>query len=136
MLTYGDGVSDVDISALVDHHTKHGKIATLTAVQLPAKFGVLDIDAENMILDFKEKLESDAGWNNGGFMVLEYEVFRYTNNNPMQIFEREPLENLVKDRQLSALRHRGFWLPMDTLRDKNKLESLWGSGQAPWKIWK
>lgn len=136
MLTYGDGVSDVDISALVEHHTKHGKIATLTAVQPPAKFGVLDIDAENMILDFKEKPESDAGWINGGFMVLEYEVFRYINNDPMEIFEREPLENLAKDRQLSAFRHRGFWLPMDTLRDKNKLESLWGSGQAPWKIWK
>lgn len=135
MLTYGDGVSDVDISALVEHHRSHGKIATMTAVQPPAKFGVLDINADNLILDFKEKPESDAGWINGGFMVLGYDVFRYIDDDPMRIFEREPLENLAKDRELSAYRHRGFWLPMDTLRDKNKLESLWNSGQAPWKVW-
>lgn len=136
MLTYGDGVSDVDISALVEHHKKHGKIATMTAVQPPAKFGVLDIDADSMILDFKEKPESDAGWINGGFMVLNYDVFRYIDEEPMRIFEQEPLESLAKDRELSAFRHRGFWLPMDTLRDKNTLERLWNSGQAPWKIWK
>ena len=136
MLTYGDGVSDVDISALVEHHKRHGKIATMTAVQPPAKFGVLDIDADSMILDFKEKPESDAGWINGGFMVLNYDVFRYIDEEPMRIFEQEPLESLAKDRELSAFRHRGFWLPMDTLRDKNTLERLWNSGQAPWKIWK
>ncbi len=135
MLTYGDGVSDVDISALVEHHKKHGKIATMTAVQPPAKFGVLDIDADSMILDFKEKPEFDAGWINGGFMVLNYDVFRYIDEEPMRIFEKEPLESLAKDRELSAFRHRGFWLPMDTLRDKNTLERLWNSGQAPWKIW-
>lgn len=135
MLTYGDGVSDVNIPALVEHHKKHGKIATMTAVQPPAKFGVLDIDEESTILDFKEKPETDAGWINGGFMVLNYDVFRYIDDDPMRVFEREPLENLAKDRQLSAYRHSGFWLPMDTLRDKNTLERLWDSGQAPWKVW-
>lgn len=135
MLTYGDGVADVDITSLVSHHREHGKIATMTAVQPPAKFGVLDIDADNTILDFKEKPESDAGWINGGFMVLNYDVFRYIDDNPMRIFEQEPLEELAKARELSAYRHGGFWLPMDTLRDKNKLENLWSNGQAPWKVW-
>lgn len=135
MLTYGDGVSDVNIAKLVKRHQKHGKIATMTAVQPPAKFGVLDIGPDDTILDFKEKPESDAGWINGGFMVLNYEIFRYIDDNPMQIFEREPLERLAKDRQLAAYRHRGFWLPMDTIRDRNVLEDLWQGGQAPWKIW-
>ena len=136
MLTYGDGVSDVHIPTLVEHHKKHGKIATMTAVQPPAKFGVLDIDEESQILDFKEKPELDAGWINGGFMVLNYDVFRYIDCDPMRVFEKEPLENLARDQQLSAFRHGGFWLPMDTLRDKNTLERLWNSGQAPWKVWK
>jgi len=135
MLTYGDGVSDVDISALLAHHKKHGKIATMTAVQPPAKFGVLDIDDESTVLEFKEKPESDAGWINGGFMVLNYEVFQYIDDDPMRIFEREPLENLARDRELSAYKHRGFWLPMDTLRDKNTLERLWNNNEAPWKVW-
>ncbi len=135
MLTYGDGVSDINIAALVEHHKKHGKIGTMTAVQPPAKFGVLDIDANEMILDFKEKPESDAGWINGGFMVLNYDVFQYIDDNPMRIFEREPLEQLAKDRELTAYRHRGFWMPMDTIRDRNVLEELWKREQAPWKIW-
>ncbi len=135
MLTYGDGVSDVNIAELVKHHKRHGKIGTLTAVQPPAKFGVLDIDADNMILDFKEKPESDAGWINGGFMVLNYDVFQYIDDNPMRIFEREPLEHLAKDGELTAYRHQGFWLPMDTIRDKNTLEELWQRRKAPWKIW-
>lgn len=135
MLTYGDGVADIDLNALLEHHKKHGKIATITAVQPPAKYGVLDIDSDDAILDFREKPQSDAGWINGGFMVMNYDVFRYIDDNPMRIFEREPLENLAKDRQLSAYKHRGFWLPMDTLRDKNTLERLWISNQAPWKIW-
>lgn len=135
MLTYGDGVADIDLNALLEHHKKHGKIATITAVQPPAKYGVLDIDSDDAILDFREKPQSDAGWINGGFMVMNYDVFRYIDDNPMRIFEREPLENLAKDRQLLAYKHRGFWLPMDTLRDKNTLERLWISNQAPWKIW-
>lgn len=135
MLTYGDGLADIDIPALVEHHKKHGKIATMTAVQPPAKFGVLDIDEENTIRDFKEKPETDAGWINGGFMVLNYDVFQYIDDDPMRIFEQGPLENLARDRQLSAYRHGGFWLPMDTLRDKNTLERLWSSGKAPWKVW-
>ena len=136
MLTYGDGVSDVNIPALVEHHKGHGKIATMTAVQPPAKFGVLDIDQNSMIVDFKEKPESDAGWINGGFMVLNYDVFHYIDDDPMRIFEQEPLEKLAADKELSAFRHRGFWIPMDTLRDKNLLERLWNSGQAPWKVWR
>lgn len=135
MLTYGDGVSNINITALVEHHRKHGKIGTMTAVQPPAKFGVLDIDANDMILDFKEKPESDAGWINGGFMVFNYDVFQYIDDNPMRIFEREPLEQLAKSGELTAYRHRGFWLPMDTIRDRNTLEELWQRGKAPWKIW-
>lgn len=88
-----------------------------------------------MILDFKEKPESDAGWINGGFMVLNYDVFQYIDDNPMRIFEREPLEHLAKDGELTAYRHQGFWLPMDTIRDKNTLEELWQRRKAPWKIW-
>lgn len=135
MVTYGDGVSNVNITQLLEHHKQHKKIATLTAVQPPAKFGVLDIDEESTILDFQEKPQSDAGWINGGFMVLNYETFDYIDDNPMRVFEREPLENLAKNRQLSAYRHYGFWQPMDTLRDKNTLERLWESGKAPWKVW-
>lgn len=135
MLTYGDGVSDIDISALVEHHRQQGKIATITAVQPPAKFGVLDIDGESSILEFKEKPDTDAGWINGGFMVLNYDIFRYIDDEPMRIFEKEPLENLAKERQLSAYRHQGFWLPMDTLRDKNVLNRMWQDGEAPWKVW-
>lgn len=135
MLTYGDGVSDVDINGLVKHHKSHGKIATMTAVQPPAKFGVLDIDENSTILDFREKPESDAGWINGGFMVLNYDVFKYIDDNPMRVFEQEPLENLARDKELSAYKHRGFWLPMDTLRDKNTLERLWANNEAPWKVW-
>ena len=135
MLTYGDGVSDIDISKLIEHHKTHGKIATITAVQPPAKFGVLDIDEESTILDFQEKPQSDAGWINGGFMVLNYDVFDYIDDNPMRVFEREPLENLARDRELSAYRHHGFWQPMDTLRDKNTLERLWANNEAPWKVW-
>lgn len=135
MLTYGDGVSDIDLNALLEHHRKHGKIATVTAVQPPAKFGVLDIDGNGLVLDFKEKPESDAGWINGGFMVLNYEVFRYLDDDPMRVFEQEPMENLARDRELSAYKHRGFWQPMDTLRDKNTLERLWNGKKAPWKVW-
>ncbi len=135
MLTYGDGVSDVDINALIEHHKSHGKIATMTAVQPPAKFGVLDIDENSTILDFKEKPESDAGWINGGFMVLNYDVFKYIDDNPMRVFEQGPLDNLARDKELSAYKHRGFWLPMDTLRDKNTLERLWANNEAPWKVW-
>jgi len=135
MLTYGDGVADIDINALLKHHDEHGKIATITAVQPPAKYGVLDIDQDCSVLDFKEKPQSDAGWINGGFMVMEYGVFEYIDDNPMRIFEREPLEHLARDRQLNAYKHRDFWLPMDTLRDKNTLERLWASKQAPWKVW-
>ncbi|NBJ92508.1 glucose-1-phosphate cytidylyltransferase [Parablautia muri] len=135
LLTYGDGVSDVDIHKLLEHHKKCGKLATLTAVQPPAKFGVLDIDENNTILDFQEKPKTDGGWINGGFFVMEYEVFHYIDDEPMRILEREPLEGLANDKQLAAYKHYGFWQPMDTMRDKALLERLWKEQKAPWKVW-
>lgn len=135
MLTYGDGVSDVDIHKLLKHHKDCGKLATLTAVQPPAKFGVLDIDENSTILDFQEKPKTDGGWINGGFFVMDYKVFDYIDDDPMRILEREPLEGLARDRQLSAYKHYGFWQPMDTMRDKALLERLWKEQKAPWKVW-
>lgn len=134
-LTYGDGVGDVDIHKLLEFHKQHGKIASLTAVQPPAKFGVLEIDSNESVLDFKEKPQVDAGWINGGFFVLNYDVFSYISDSSMCVFEQEPLERLAKDRQLCAYKHHGFWLPMDTMRDKITLERLWAENKAPWKVW-
>ena len=131
--TYGDGVGDVDIQALVALHRKQGRLATLTAVQPPGRFGAIDIQ-EQAILSFKEKPIGDGGWVNGGFFVLSPEVLRYIEGDST-VWEREPLERLAADAQLTAYRHRGFWQPMDTLRDKVLLEELWQSGQAPWKVW-
>ncbi len=135
LLTYGDGLSDVDIPALLDFHQKKGKIATITAVQPPAKFGVLNMDGEGNVLNFQEKPTGEGGWINGGFMVLNYDVFRYIDDDPMCIFEQKPLENLAKYYQLNAFKHYGFWHPMDTLRDKHFLEKLWMDERAPWKVW-
>lgn len=135
MLTYGDGVSNVDIGRLIEHHQRCGTIATVTAVQPPAKFGVLDIDDASKVHQFMEKPQADAGWINGGFMVMNYGVFDYLNDDPMLIFEQEPLERLARDGELSAYKHQGFWQPMDTLRDKLKLEKLWQEKTAPWKLW-
>lgn len=132
-LTYGDGVSDVDIASLVSFHQKHGKMATLTAVQPDGRFGVMDIH-EDYVLSFREKSREDMGWINGGFMVLEPSVFSCIEGDDT-IFEREPLEQLAQKRQLMTYKHTGFWQCMDTLRDQKKLESLWQNGQAPWKVW-
>lgn len=134
MLTYGDGVSDVDISRLVEFHNKNKKIATLTAIQPGGRFGVLDIGENNEISSFSEKSKEDGGWINGGFMVLEPEVFDYIEGDETY-FEREPLENLAKEGQLSAYQHDGFWQCMDTQRDKNLLEELWKNNEAKWKVW-
>ncbi|MGC8483775.1 MAG: glucose-1-phosphate cytidylyltransferase [Thermodesulfobium sp.] len=134
MLTYGDGVADIDLKALVEFHKSKGKYATITAVQPSGKFGALNLSEDGMIRSFIEKPVGDGGWVNGGFMVMEPEVFDYIKGDET-ILEREPLENLAKDGQLCAYKHRGFWQPMDTMRDKNTLESLWNSGKAPWKIW-
>lgn len=134
-LTYGDGVSDVDLDSLLSFHKSSGTIATITAVQPPARFGVLDIDQSHMVRRFMEKPKEDAGWINGGFMIMDYGVFDYLNDDPQLIFEQTPLEQLAADGELSAYKHTGFWQPMDTLRDRMKLEKLWQGGGAPWKVW-
>jgi len=134
-LTYGDGVSDININDLLEHHKASGKTATITAIQPGGRFGVLDIDDDNTIRSFVEKAKEDGGWINGGFMVLEPGVFDYLSEKDNCIFEREPMVNMAKDAQLNAYKHTGFWQCMDTQRDKNALERLWQSGEAPWKRW-
>jgi glucose-1-phosphate cytidylyltransferase len=133
MLTWGDGVADVDIRALLDFHRSHGKLATLTAVRPPARFGHLELEG-NRIAEFSEKPQTGEGWINGAFFVLEPKVFDYVDGDDTQ-WEREPLERLAKDGQLMAYLHEGFWQCMDTLRDKRLLQGLWDGGNAPWKVW-
>ena len=135
MLTYGDGVSDVNINALLRSHRESGKLATLTAYQPNNRFGVLDIDENtNTIRDFREKTKADGDWINAGFMVLEPEVFDYIQGDST-VFERDPLEKLSAEHQLMSYMHRGFWQCMDNKREKDYLEKLWMSGDAPWKNW-
>lgn len=134
MLTYGDGVSDVNIKELLKFHKKTGKCATLTAVHPDGRFGILDI-VDDIVGSFREKSVDDVGWVNGGFMVLEPDVFDYIKGGDEIMFEKEPMEALSTAGQLAAFKHSGFWQCMDSLRDKEKLESLWGSGKAPWKKW-
>lgn len=134
MMTYGDGVSDIDLDALLEFHRVHKKAATLTAIQPGGRFGVLDIDDNETVRQFSEKAKEDGGWINAGFMVLEPEVFDYIEGDDT-FFEKEPLENLELDGKLAAYRHEGFWKCMDTMRDKGMLDELWNSGQAPWKRW-
>ncbi len=131
--TYGDGVGDVDITALVDFHRAHGKLATLTATQPPGRFGALSLNGDQ-ITSFKEKPHGDGSWINGGFFVLSPKVIDRIAGDAT-LWEREPLESLANDGEFSAYFHRGFWQPMDTLRDKTLLEDLWASGKAPWKVW-
>jgi glucose-1-phosphate cytidylyltransferase len=134
-LTYGDGVSDVNIRALVDFHRLHGRLATVTAVPSPGRFGILDIDeTSETVTRFHEKPDSEMGWINGGFFVVEPSAVDYIDGDDTT-WEREPLERLSRDGALAAYRHRGFWRPMDTLRDQRELEALWNSGRAPWKCW-
>lgn len=135
MLTYGDGVSDLNLTRLLDFHKSHGKLATMTAVQPGGRYGVLEIDEQQNITCFTEKSKEDGGWINAGFMVLEPGVFNYLSDDDQLVFEREPLEKLASDSQLTAFRHNGFWQCMDTQRDKGKLEQLWEDGEAPWKMW-
>jgi len=134
LLTYGDGVSNIDIHALVNFHQNHGKIATLTSVNVGQKYGVLDIDGQHQINSFREKADMDGSQINGGFMVLNSGVFDYIEGDDT-ILEKTPLEQLAKDGQLMAYQHEGFWKCMDTQRDKMQLEELWQSGAAPWKVW-
>jgi glucose-1-phosphate cytidylyltransferase len=136
MLTYGDGVSNVNISNLLDFHNKSKKYATLTAVQPSGKFGAININNDGNVLSFHEKPKGDGSWVNGGFFVLEPPIFNYIKEGDSTIWEQAPLENLAKDNQLNSFKHTGFWKPMDTLRDKSELENFWNAGNAAWKIWK
>ena len=131
MATYGDGVGDVDVAALWAFHKKHGKLATVTAVRPPARFGGLELGRDGRVSAFREKPQTGEGWINGGFFVFEPELLGYLTGDDCTL-EREPLERLAREGQLMAYRHEGFWQPMDTLRDKESLESLWSSGRAPW----
>lgn len=135
MLTYGDGVSDIDLAMLVASHKASKKLATLTAVQPSGKFGALQIDDANSISAFKEKPQGDGAWINGGFFVLEPQVFEYIKDGDPTIWERSPLEGLARDGELNAYKHTGFWKPMDTLRDKLELNDMWAGNKAPWKVW-
>ena len=132
-LTYGDGVSDIDIAELIRFHKSEKRLATVTGVQPPGRFGAIEIDGTQAI-GFKEKPQGDGGWINGGFFVLSPEVVEYIEGDAT-VWEKEPMENLAKDGELSVFTHDGFWHPMDTLRDKRFLESLWDDKKAPWKSW-
>lgn len=134
MMTYGDGVSNVDLKQLLKFHQRHGKYATITAVQPKGRFGALDINKLDFVERFSEKSKEDGGWINAGFMVLEPEVMQYIAGDET-FFEREPLENLAQDGQLVGYKHEGFWKCMDTLRDKEALEHMWEAGRAEWKVW-
>lgn len=135
LCTYGDGVSDINVKKTIDFHKAHGKIATVIAVQPPGRFGIFSLtDGNTQINSFREKPNGDGAWINGGFMVLSPKVFDYIERDDT-VFEQEPMERLAGDGQLHAYKHTGFWQPMDTLRDKMVLESIWQTGKAPWKIW-
>lgn len=134
LLTYGDGVSDVNLEEVVKFHRSHGKIATLTTVNIAQMKGVLDIDDNDDITSFREKYDDDASLINGGYMVLNPEVFDYIDGDDT-VFEQQPLRRLAQERQLKSFYHTGFWQCMDTQREKQLLEELWASGKAPWKIW-
>lgn len=134
MLTYGDGLSDVNINNLINFHQKHNKYATLTSVQPLGRFGALDMNQSGKINNFQEKPMGDGSWINGGFFVLEPQIFDYIEGDST-FWEKEPLENLANDNQLMGFTHNGFWKPMDTLRDKKELDELWKSEKAPWRVW-
>ncbi len=132
-MTYGDGVADLDIGKLLSFHRGHGRLATLTAVQPPGRFGAMRLEGD-IVRHFQEKPAGEGGWINGGFFVLDSRVLPYIGGDDV-LWEKEPMEHLAAEGQLAAFRHPGFWQPMDTLRDKNHLEELWASGRAPWKVW-
>lgn len=135
MLTYGDGVANINIPELIDFHKSHGKIATMTSAQPDGRFGALSINSHNQVTKFKEKPKGDGNWVNAGFFICEPKIFDYIDDRTDNVFEQEPLKNLAKDGEIFAYKHSNFWMPMDTLRDKIRLNELWESGEAPWKIW-
>lgn len=136
MLTYGDGVSDVNIDSLIKHHVTHGKLATLTTIQVPGRFGSVDMNVEGGVMHFHEKPKGDGLWINGGYFVLEPGIFKYLEGDMDEIqWEKGPLYSLAENGELSAYKHIGFWKSMDAMRDKLELEEIWNSGSAPWKIW-
>jgi len=134
MMTYGDGVADVDLRALLRFHQSHGKLATVTTVRPPARFGGILFDGGFRVSEFTEKPQTGEGWINGGFFVLNRGVMRYVAGDDT-LWEHEPMEHLAADGELMAYRHEGFWQPMDTLRERKLLDDLWAAGSAPWKLW-
>lgn len=136
MLTYGDGVADIDIKSLVNFHNSHDKLATLTSIQTPGRFGNIEMDAAGNVQHFVEKPQGDGMWINGGFFVLDPGIFEYLEGDMDDVqWENKPLKEIANDGQLTAFKHNGFWKPMDALRDRIELEQLWSSGEAKWKIW-
>ncbi|GHV86423.1 glucose-1-phosphate cytidylyltransferase [Spirochaetia bacterium] len=135
MLTYGDGVSDINIPELLNFHEKSGKIVTLTSVQPEGKYGAILVNSDGTVGSFHEKPEGDNSWINGGFFVMESGIFPYLKNGHATILEQEPLQQLVQENQLAAYKHSGFWRAMDTLREKNELTKMWVEGKAPWALW-
>lgn len=134
-MTYGDGVSDVDIEKLLEYHKQHGKLATISGVKPESRFGILDLSHDNQVMSFREKSNVDTGFINAGFMVLDPKVLDYVEDDTV-MFEGKPMEKLAEDGQLMCYKHDGFWQCMDTMRDKEKLERLWADGTAPWRVWK
>ena len=135
MLTYGDGISDINIDKLVEFHKSHGKSMTMTSYQPDGRFGALNIEENNQVTHFLEKPKGDGGWINAGFFVCEPKVLDYIANDSSVVFEQEPLQNLAKDGEIFTYKHSGFWKPMDSLKDKNDLNKLWDNNKAPWKVW-
>jgi glucose-1-phosphate cytidylyltransferase len=135
MLTYGDGVADIDLRRLVEFHQSHGGCVTMTSIQPAGRFGLVHSDVDHQVTSFREKPREDTSWINGGFFVCQPEMLNYLPDDDATVFEAEPLQNLVRDQQVYTFRHSGFWQCMDTLRDQNHLEELWSSGAAPWKVW-
>lgn len=135
MLTYGDGLANINIEKLIKFHKSHGKAMTMTSSQQEGRFGRLNIDKNNQVLDFKEKPKTNDSWINGGFFICEPKVFDYIDDNPLTVFEQDPLMNLAKDGELFSFKHDSFWRPMDSLKDKIDLNKLWNENKAPWKIW-
>jgi len=135
LLTYGDGVADINIDLLLKAHKAHGKAMTMTSAQPDGRFGALSISNDNQVLEFQEKPKGDGSWINAGYFVCESKVFDYIAEGDDVVFEQDPLKNLAKDGEIFTYKHKGFWMPMDTLRDKNKLNEMWDENAAKWKMW-